>query len=92
MYIAVYNQTAVTTDEVTVGRRAGGTKNYVNVYVYGTLGGGTVTIEIKDGQGNWNSFPETIFTENTAQSIELHDNAIIRVVISGATGANVEVR
>lgn len=91
MHISTYNQTGVTTESVNVGRRVG-TKNYVNVYIFGTLGGGTVTIEVQDGNGVFQSYPETTFTELTAQAVELHDNAVIRVVIAGATDVSVEVR
>lgn len=89
-YIAQYGVSDVTTDSVNVGRRVS-SKNYVNVYIHGTLGGGTVTVEIQDGQGTFKSYPETTFTEATAQSVELHDGAIIRVVVAGATSVDVEV-
>jgi len=93
MHIGLYNLSGnVTSDEVNIGRRPGGVKNYLNVYVYGTLGGGSVAIEIKDGNGDFNSFPETMFTEETAQSVEIHDKADIRVVVNGVTDVNVEVR
>jgi len=89
-YIAEYGASDVTTESVKVGRRSA-IKNYVNIYIHGTLGGGSVAIEIKDGQGTFKSYPETVFTEETAQSVELHDNAEIRVVVAGATSVDVEV-
>ena len=89
-YIAQYGVSAVTTDPVNVGRRVA-SKNFVNVYIHGDVGAGSVAIEIQDGQGAFKSYPETTFTEATAQSVELHDGAVIRVVVAGATSVDVEV-
>lgn len=61
----------------------------IRLFIWGDLGGGSVSIEVQMSDDTWQSFPELTFTENTAQDIFLFEEALVRVVITGATSASV---
>ena len=59
--------------------------------ISGTIGTGTVYIEVKNEDGDYVQTPELTFTENTSTIVELYKAAKFRVNISGATDTTVSV-
>lgn len=59
------------------------------LFVWGDIGSGSVSLEVFMPDDTWQSFPDLTFSGPTSQDIVLHEGAIIRVVISGATSVNV---
>ena len=93
MIISVYDSGNTTTSSVNIGRLPHGQPQYITINTYGDFGLlGKVRIEIKDGQGVWQSYPSLTFYDDTWHTVKMRDYSVIRIVISGdPPGVSVEV-
>lgn len=64
-----------------------------SVFVHGTFGGGTISVERQCTDGQYRTIPEAVFTANTNKLLRFAQRAknTLRFVMSGATSPSVFV-
>lgn len=88
MYLLTEDQAAFTSDPIVLNDSGG--RFEFDLAIRGTIGAGSVSVEVKSSDGNFYSYPNLTFTENVYQPIALGASTI-RIVIAGATSVTVEV-
>jgi hypothetical protein len=88
MYLLIEDQANFTSDPIQL-RDSGGRFEF-DLAIRGTLGAGTVAVQVLSSDGIYYSYPNLTFDENIYQPIALGASTI-KIVITGATSATVEV-